>query len=761
MRSTLAILLFAAGTLHGSESTLRITERFFHLGNSSKPEWRDRTSVEPTHRTEVEIDFQSRKNEKRLYLEVRAGNVEGDWKVKLNGHELGTLEKGDDLITSFFRVPSSTLKDGNNRLLIIADRGGDDIYVGKAALHDRPIGELKGHARLSVAVRDGDTGAGVPCRLTVARLVEKKEKETDRATGRERDKLVMREELLEVSLPDGDDDVDLAVRKGIIYTLKGAAVIDVPPGPCILYASRGFEYSVSETHLLLQKREERVLDLEIRREVDTTGFLAADTHIHTKTHSGHGDINVEERVVAIAGEGVEVAVATDHNHHTDYRPAMEKVGIRGEFTPVIGNEVTTAIGHFNAFPVERKADPPEHDHTQWAKLIQAMRGTPGVRVVILNHPRRALSRISPLDRIGFNPVSGEAHYGPADLGLDAIEILNGKTLEDDPMVTVKDWFGLLNRGFRVAAVAGSDSHSVDDVVGQARTYVKSSTDDPRRIQIEEVCDNFLAGHLLVSLGLLARVEVDGKHEAGDFATGIGKELAVKITVAGPSWTRADSVAIYLNGLEARREKIPETEAPVKYADTWRIPAPSYDAHLVLVASGPPVKRPHWPLDDDKKYVLGVANAVWIDGDGDGKFTSAFEYASRIVKEHGLRGESLLALLAKHDAAVAAEFASLARAAVQGEAQEAYEKILAEADRKLAEITTLADPAARKGAADYVMAAPKLDIRTREDREWEAARLKREEEDRKKRREEAARKRREKEEEEAKQRQAGSRERRVR
>ncbi|HVR75009.1 MAG TPA: hypothetical protein VMT52_11780 [Planctomycetota bacterium] len=72
------------------------------------------------------------------------------------------------------------------------------------------------------------------------------------------------------------------------------------------------------------------------------------------------------------------------------------------------------------------------------------------------------------------------------------------------------------------------------------------------------------------------------------------------------------------------------------------------------------------------------------------------------------------------------------------------------------ITTLADPAARKGVADYLTAAPKLEIRTREDREWEAARLKREEEDRKKRREEAARKKREKEEEEAKQRRAGAR-----
>ena len=62
---------------------------------------------------------------------------------------------------------------------------------------------------------------------------------------------------------------------------------------------------------------------------------------------------MEERVIAIAGEGIEIAVATDHNHHTDYRPTMDKVGVKEDFTAITGNEVTTPIGHFNAFPFDR------------------------------------------------------------------------------------------------------------------------------------------------------------------------------------------------------------------------------------------------------------------------------------------------------------------------------------------------------------------------------------------------------------------------
>ena len=43
---------------------------------------------------------------------------------------------------------------------------------------------------------------------------------------------------------------------------------------------------------------------------------------HKNLH-GHGDATPEETMLSIAGEGIELAVATDHNHHTDYRPSMK------------------------------------------------------------------------------------------------------------------------------------------------------------------------------------------------------------------------------------------------------------------------------------------------------------------------------------------------------------------------------------------------------------------------------------------------------
>ncbi|MBI4605484.1 MAG: PHP domain-containing protein [Planctomycetes bacterium] len=738
--SFIPLLLVALCGQAAGEGSRPITGKLFHLGDNPKPHWKDFASVQPEHKTQVEIEFQSRENPKALVLEVQAGEVGMDWKVKVNDKDVGALKKSDKLFTQYFDVPPTTLKDGKNKLVIAAEKEGDDIYVGKAVLHERPLSEILGYARVHVRVRDADSGSGLPCRITVVRLTEKKEKDVTKVD----------EDLAEVSSPKCEDG---AVRRGILYSKDGLARFELPPGDYKVYASRGFEYSMASERLSLKKHQERSVELEIRREVDTTGYLAADTHIHTKTYSGHGDISGAERVVAIAGEGVEVAVATDHNHHTDYGPVKDKVGVAGRFGSIVGNEVTTPIGHFNAFPFAKGADPPEHDHTDWVRLVQAMRGASGVRVVILNHPRRALGKESPLAQIRYNSLTGEAHRGPDDLGLSAIEILNGKTLEEDRMKTVNDWFGLLNRGCRMAAVAGSDSHSVDEVVGQTRTYVASSTDDPRRMDVKEVCDNFLSGRLLVSLGLLAKIEVDGKHVPGDLvpAGGRGGDLAVRVRVDGPTWTRADRVALYVNGREDRKEKLEPGERDgtgkvVKFEATWKVPAPRHDAYLVVVASGPAVTAPFWPVSGgDKRYLMGVTNPVWVDGDGDGKFTSAFEYASELVVEHGLKGPALEAALREHDPAVAAQFASIARARIQREAQEAYDRLMAKADQDLADLLSVTEDTVKKTFTDYLAAAPKVEVRTRDDAAEEAARLKKEDADRKKRREDRAKRRREEEE----------------
>ena len=137
------------------------------------------------------------------------------------------------------------------------------------------------------------------------------------------------------------------------------------------------------------------------------------------------------------------------------------MGVSAYFTPVVGDEVTTKTGHFNAFPFPAGAKPPDPNIADWPDLLRAIRSAPGERVVVLNHPRDLHAGFRPFAPEQFNPVTGEHRRGP--LGVDAMEVINSGAMQSDPMRPVRDWMALRNRGERITAVGASDSHDGFDV----------------------------------------------------------------------------------------------------------------------------------------------------------------------------------------------------------------------------------------------------------------------------------------------------------
>jgi hypothetical protein len=461
----------------------------------------------------------------------------------------------------------------------------------------------------------------------------------------------------------------LAYRPGVLYTGTGEATFQVPPGRYTLYATRGLEYGLVSRPLEVRSGRTQ-LRLRLEREVDTGGYICADTHIHTLTHSGHGDATMEERMATIAGEGIELAIATDHNHHTDYAPAARATHTHPHFTPVIGNEVTTRIGHFNAFPIRPGSRVPDHQLTDWKSLLTEIRAVPGVRAVILNHPSDSHAGFIPTDPRRFHPASGESRDGsPWDF--DGIEVVTSAALQSDWMKPYRDWFALLNRGSRTVGIGSSDSHDVNRfILGQARTYVASRAARPDRIDVQEVCDNLLAGRILVSMGLLAEAWVDGRYGPGDLAAGNGEPMRVRVRVQGPRWISADRLELFANGEKiATRPILPREGAVVKADLALTLPRPRHDAWLVAIASGPGVTEPYWPIArpyqpsraDWEPRVLGSTSPIRVDGDQDGRYSSPFDYARSLMETTGGSLERLLPELAAYDAAVSVQAASLCRA----------------------------------------------------------------------------------------------------
>ena len=180
-------------------------------------------------------------------------------------------------------------------------------------------------------------------------------------------------------------------------------------------------------------------------------------------------------------------------------------------------------------------------------------------------------------------------------------------------------------------------------------------------------DHLRAGQVMVSYGLLTGIDVGG-HGPGGLVPRPG-ELVVTIRVQGPGWTRADRVALYVDGARVREEAIPDgTRAGLKWQATWRLPAPAHDVHLVAVATGPGVGAPYWPTAKPYQptspvftpYVLGISGAVFVDADGSGTFESAATYARRAIAA-STDPRHLAARLDGYDAAVATQAAGLLRA----------------------------------------------------------------------------------------------------
>lgn len=618
----------------------------YHLGIAGQPEWEEFAASTP-HGPQLELKFTApAANAEEATLLLRQSNVKIGWHVAINGQRIGTLEMLAQPLVRALPVKAGLLRAGENTLTIArgASRLADDIVVSEIALETKPrAGVLS--AGLAVTVADAERGGGVPCRITV---------------------VDEREALMPLDAVEGQQ---LALRTGVVYTGDGRASLRAAPGTYTVYASRGFEYGVARQRITLVAGETQAVALAIRREVPTPGLVACDSHIHTLTHSKHGDATVDERLLTIAGEGIELAVATDHNHHADYTETMERMGMSGHFRSVIGNEVSTKAGHFTAFPIASDTPLPNSNLTDWMALLHNIRGVTGARVIALNHPRDVHQNFTPFSPENFDRVTGELRAVPK-LDVDAIEVVTSAAMQSDILQLYRDWFALLNHGHRVAGIGASDTHQVSEfILGQARTYAAVAHDEePGAIDIDEVCASYRGGRLLVSFGLLTTMTVDGRYQVGDTTKELGDELNIEVTVLGPSWVTADRVELFANGIMVREHSIAATEKAEKARVRWTLLRPRHDVHLVAIATGPGVTAPYWetprPYQPTSKTftprVLGSTNPIWVDGDLDGVFTSARGYAAMVLRQAEGDPAKLASILESYDEAVKVQARDLAR-----------------------------------------------------------------------------------------------------
>ena len=630
------LALLAASTIceQASAQPQVLTSRLHHLRRGDQPEWADfpKRAEGPA----LKLTFRAESNARESTLRIRQQDVRETWKVLVNGKQLGKLQADENDMTICLPVPAGTLRDGDNTLVV--EQVGklvDDIRVGEITLDSRSVDECLSEATIAIDVVEGERP--LPCRITI---------------------LDAKGSLATVK-PASDHP--LAVRPGVVYTGAGQARFTLPAGEYEIVAGRGFAYGIDRVRVRIAAQETVRRTLHLRREVPTPGWVSCDTHVHTLTFSGHGDATIDERMLTLAGEGIELPIATDHNCQIDCESAAVKMGVRRWFTPVVGNELTTPVGHFNLFPLRATAPAPKFDQKDWKSAFAAIESS-GAKAIILNHARDLHTGFRPFGVARHLAATGEDLDG-WELNANAMEIVNSGAQRSDVMELVNDWFGMLNAGHVLTPVGASDSHDVSRyIVGQGRTYIRGGGTDPGAIDVAAAVDKFVRGRVMVSCGLLAEITVNGRYGPGDLVPA-SAEVNIAVRVLGPSWVKADRVELFANGQkirEARIDGVPKDG--VHWEGVWTLPGPKHDVHYVAVATGPGVRDLHWPIARpyqpsspiDNRRNIGVTGAVWFDGDGDGKRSTAADYA-RVV-----RSIDDIAALARFDEAVAIQAAVVLR-----------------------------------------------------------------------------------------------------
>lgn len=232
------------------------------------------------------------------------------------------------------------------------------------------------------------------------------------------------------------------------------AALAVEPGRYRVIVSRGIEYGVHEEDLHLAEGGVGSVDAVLVHEVDTAGWLGADTHLHA-TPSFDSGMALDKRVASFVAEQVELAVSTDHDVESDYRPALLALGLEPFATSAVGSETTTLeAGHFIGFPERYDAtDVPDHGAHDWtcetgAQILAAIAASgDGMQpLTVVAHPRDGF--FGYFDQSGVDPftfgrtLSLLERTNPAfrtvGCDYDAMEIIQGKRFDFVRTATVAE-----------------------------------------------------------------------------------------------------------------------------------------------------------------------------------------------------------------------------------------------------------------------------------------------------------------------------------
>jgi hypothetical protein len=428
--------------------------------------------------------------------------------------------------------------------------------------------------------------------------------------------------------------------KNSCFPEEGGAEIRLPVGNYLVYASRGPEYTMETKMVEIFQDETKELTFRIDKVVDTQNLISVDTHMHT-TYSD-GTVGITERIRSVVAEGVDVAIATDHNTIIDYQPILRRLGLNNYLATIIGNEVTTGgVIHYNTFPLRQREGEPNNGAINARRetatpMFQDSRKNDPAALLQVNHPRSG--SIGYFNNFRLDPESASSADKNLDLNFDVLEALNGPYVYSNNEQSIKDWFNLMNRGYFFPIVASSDSHTIDGgQPGYSRTYVYYQGKKGDDLDVVSLMNAMKTGHSFVTNGPLVKLKINDTHIPGDSFTARDGKVNIRIHVESAPWVSVNEVRLILNGKRKIIFPVYDQNDPVvKYSGHITLPLErdcSIAAEIIGDKSLFPVHqaRARYGLRENATLPYAVTNPVFVDVDGNGKYDPPLSKTIRLLE----------------------------------------------------------------------------------------------------------------------------------
>jgi hypothetical protein len=334
------------------------------------------------------------------------------------------------------------------------------------------------------------------------------------------------------------------------------------------------------------------------------GWYRGDLHMHTAHSDGSCLSRRQQRVPcpafltvqAASSRGLDFIAITDHNTTSHAAAIRELQPYFDDLLLIPGRELTTFEGHANLYgtlaPLDFRVG--STDVPDWNTLLANIAQTGGL--LSINHPIRPSGE--ECMGCGWTP-KGEVNYAH----VQAVEVVNGRDA-DTAYSGIGFWEHLLNQGYELTAIGGSDTHDADnsDSIGTPTTVIYADM-----LSQPAILAAIRRGRVFVdvagthdrSLDLQATLEGQTAHMGDMLAAPRGARVRFSGTITAVA---GGEIEVILDGARAALLKDPRINTPAEsFEFPWRsdggrhwlrIDVRDPDGHLALVGNPVYIRANH-------------------------------------------------------------------------------------------------------------------------------------------------------------------------